>query len=83
MCIRDRAEHVATPITFWDESLTTVEATASLHAQGRRGKQVKERVDAVAAALILQSYLDAQRSDAQRSDAQRSDAQRPENLYEE
>ena len=77
------AEHVATPITFWDESLTTVEATAALHAQGRRGKQVKERVDAVAAALILQSYLDAQRSDAQRSDAQRSDAQRPENLYEE
>lgn len=59
------AVHVAAPIIFWDESLTTIEATAALHAQGRRGKRVKERVDAVAAALILQSYLDAQRPDAQ------------------
>lgn len=59
------AEFVATPVVYWDESLTTVEATAALHAQGRRGKRVKERVDAVAAALILQSYLDAQRPDVQ------------------
>lgn len=49
---------IDTPIEFWDESLTTVSATASLHAAGRRGKKAKEKVDAVAAALILQSYLD-------------------------
>jgi putative Holliday junction resolvase len=54
---------VAVPIAFQDESLTTVEATAALHAQGRRGKKVKERVDAVAAALILQAYLDSRRED--------------------
>ncbi len=62
--VRDYAaglsDHVDIPIEFWDESLTTVDATAALHAQGRRGRKVKERVDAVAAALILQSYLDAQ-----------------------
>lgn len=51
------------PIEFWDESLTTVAATAALHDQGRRGRKVKDRVDAVAAALILQSWLDAQRGD--------------------
>jgi putative Holliday junction resolvase len=57
----DFGRHVDVPIAFWDESLTTVEATAALRAQGRRGKKLKERVDAVAAALILQSYLDGQR----------------------
>lgn len=56
-------QHVGVPVVLWDESLTTKEAEASLRAQGRRGKKMKERVDAVAAALILQSYLDAQRGD--------------------
>jgi putative Holliday junction resolvase len=59
----DLGSHIAIPIVFWDESLTTVAAEAALHAQGRRGKKVKERVDAVAAALILQAYLDAQPGD--------------------
>lgn len=61
--VRDYAgglgETTSIPVEFWDESLTTVSATASLHAAGRRGKKAKEKVDAVAAALILQSYLDA------------------------
>ncbi len=59
--LRDRLD---IPIVFWDESLSTVEATAALHAQGRHGRKVKQRVDAVAATLILQSYLDAQPGDA-------------------
>lgn len=61
--VRDYAEalgrDIDTPIVFWDESLTTVAAIEALQAQGRRGKKLKDRVDAVAAALILQSYLDA------------------------
>ncbi len=61
--VRDYAEALGraidTPIVFWDESLTTVAAIEALQAQGRRGKKLKDRVDAVAAALILQSYLDA------------------------
>ena len=61
--VRDYAaelgRHIDVPIEFWDESLTTVEAEASLRARGLRGKKARQRVDAVAAAFILQSYLDA------------------------
>ena len=53
------AQHLDIPIEFWDESFSTKQAEASLHARGKRGKKVKERVDAVAAAFILQDYLDA------------------------
>jgi putative Holliday junction resolvase len=52
-------EFIDTPIEFWDESFSTKQAEASLRARGKRGKQVSERVDAVAAAFILQDYLDA------------------------
>lgn len=55
------AEHLPVPITYWDERLTTFAADQSLLESGYRSKQRKERVDAVAASLILQSYLDAQR----------------------
>lgn len=44
------------PVIFWDERLTTFAAQAILAEQG-----VKSGEDAVAAAVILQSYLDAQR----------------------
>lgn len=54
------AEQLPVPILFHDESLTTIEAETSLRAQGKRGRKVKEQVDAVAAAIILQSWLDAQ-----------------------
>jgi len=47
------------PVTYWDERLTTSMAEQALIASGRRRKERKERVDAVAAALILQNYLDA------------------------
>lgn len=49
------------PLTTWDERYTTVEATAVLRAQGVKPERIKERVDAVAAALILQEYLDTTR----------------------
>lgn len=49
-------------IDFCDERLTTAEATRLLIAGDvSRGKR-KEKVDAMAAALILQTYLDRQRS---------------------
>lgn len=53
------AQHIDIPIEYWDESFSTKRAEASLRARGQRGKKVKERVDAVAAAFILQDYLDA------------------------
>lgn len=46
------------PVALWDERLTTEAAAAIMRAQGKRpGRQW---IDAVAAAVILQSYLDAE-----------------------
>ncbi len=75
--------HIATPVTFWDERLSTVEArrllaqrdalwgdedggsegrgrqrrTARRHTQTKR-RQRGQEIDAYAAAVILQDYLD-------------------------
>lgn len=57
----DLQTHITIPTVFWNEALTTKQAEASLRARGKRGKKAQERIDAVAAAFILQSYLDAQR----------------------
>jgi putative Holliday junction resolvase len=53
--------HVAVPITFVDERYTTQDAKAII-AEARRSKQ-PQHDDAVAAAVILQRHLDAQRHD--------------------
>lgn len=45
------------PVVLWDERLTTEDAKEILHAQGKAIE--KDWLDAVAAAVILQSYLDA------------------------
>jgi putative Holliday junction resolvase len=42
---------------LWDERRTTVEAHGILHATGKRMKQHRQSVDAVAATLILEGYL--------------------------
>jgi len=44
-------------VVLWDERRTSVEAHAILSEHNRRGKKRKERVDAVAATLILEGYL--------------------------
>ena len=44
-------------VVLWDERRSSVEAHAILHANGRREKKHRERVDAVAASLILEGYL--------------------------
>jgi putative Holliday junction resolvase len=60
------AKVVDTPLTFFDESYSTVDAEAYLTApsfeEGRRkpGKRGKTPLDAAAAAVILQKYLDSQ-----------------------
>ena len=50
-------------VTLVDERRTTVEAHAILSETGRRGKQRKSRVDAVAATLILETYLNGRREE--------------------
>jgi putative Holliday junction resolvase len=42
---------------LWDERATTIEALDILTKNGRKGKKKKKQVDAVAATLILESYL--------------------------
>lgn len=42
---------------LWDERRSSIEAHAILHANGRREKNHRKSVDAVAASLILEGYL--------------------------
>lgn len=44
-------------VTLWDERRTSIEAHAILHAGGKRERQHRKTVDAVAASLILEGYL--------------------------
>lgn len=53
------AEALDVPIETWDERLSTVTAERSLTEQQLRGPARRRVVDKVAAAVILQSWLDA------------------------
>jgi putative Holliday junction resolvase len=55
-------ETIAIPIRTWDERLTTLQAHRMLAETGKREKERRGRVDSSAAAVLLQSYLDAQAS---------------------
>ncbi len=45
------------PVVLWDERRSSIEAHAILHENGKREKKHRRTVDAVAASLILESYL--------------------------
>lgn len=47
---------------LWDERRTTVEAHNILHASGKKMKNHRKTVDAVAATLILEGYLTFKRA---------------------
>lgn len=50
------------PVSFWDERLTTVSAHRILSENNVRGKKRKSVVDAVAAEIILQNYIDSRKN---------------------
>ena len=50
-------EATGLPVTMWDERRTTVEAHNILSQHNYHGKKRKNTVDAVAASLILEGYL--------------------------
>lgn len=52
---------VSIPIKTWDETGTTQDATKKLIAAGKKRSRRRRIEDAVAAAIILQSYIDSQR----------------------
>jgi putative Holliday junction resolvase len=53
---------IAIPTRLWDERLTSSQANKLLIAGGVRREKRKEKVDGMAAAIFLQSYLDASSS---------------------
>ncbi|HEX4755541.1 MAG TPA: Holliday junction resolvase RuvX [Candidatus Dormibacteraeota bacterium] len=50
------------PVEMWDERFTTVAAERSMIAAGQRRARRRETIDAVAATLLLQSWLDSRRT---------------------
>jgi putative Holliday junction resolvase len=55
------AEVSGLPVEYCDERLTTVEAQRILEDAGVPLRKVREQIDAVAAAVILQTYLNTQK----------------------
>ena len=53
------AKALDVPVVLWDERFSTVSAERLMREAGLRGKKKRERIDAVAAAVILQDYLDS------------------------
>jgi putative Holliday junction resolvase len=52
---------VECPVIGWDERLTTVSAQRALREAGRKAKAQRPVIDQVAAQILLQSWLDAQK----------------------
>jgi putative holliday junction resolvase len=55
------AASVGLPIEYYDERLSSSIAEQTLISQGTRREKRKQQIDAMAAAVILQGYLDNQR----------------------
>lgn len=56
------AEGLSVPIILWDEHGSTQRAQELMIDAGRSAKNRRQRIDAAAAAVILQDYLDEQQS---------------------
>jgi len=60
--LQELRQHLEIPVETWDERLSTVAAGRMMREAGIVRKRKKERIDAAAAALILQAYLDEVRA---------------------
>ena len=56
------AERAGLPIELFDERMTTVRALRSIQEQGGSTRGRKEDVDALAASILLQGFLDTRRN---------------------
>jgi len=56
-----REAGIEVPVLLWDEYGSTERAQGAMIGSGRGARSRRERLDAAAAAAILQDYLDAQR----------------------
>ena len=61
--VRERAERlsetVGVPVAYWDERLSSAEARRAMREAGLTEREQRGALDKVAAALILQGWLDA------------------------
>ena len=55
------AERTRLPVELWDERMSTVTALESIRQQGGRTRGRREEVDAIAATVVLQGWLEARR----------------------
>jgi putative Holliday junction resolvase len=61
--VREQAQRIADatglPLCFFDERLTSAQAKRYLRENGFTERQMRGRIDMVAASLLLQAYIDA------------------------
>lgn len=57
--VRELLTVVKVPVTLWDERLSTVQAEELLRSGGLGWRKRKAEQDSLAAAIILQGYLDS------------------------
>ena len=55
------ARRTALPLVLWDERMSTARALGLIREQGGSTRGRKEEVDALAAAVLLQQFLDSRR----------------------
>jgi len=60
--VADRLAEGPVPVRLVDERLTTVSAQSALHASGRDTRRSRSVIDQVAAVILLQHALDAERA---------------------
>ncbi len=58
----DVERRTALPLEFWDERMSTARALAAIREQGGSTRGRREEVDALAAAVLLQHWLDTRRN---------------------
>jgi putative Holliday junction resolvase len=67
-------EALGLPLSYWDERLTSSQAERMLVDAGMRRKERRSQIDALAASLMLQTYLDSRMHRRRRSEASRKNA---------
>jgi putative Holliday junction resolvase len=60
----DLARRTGLPVVLWDERLTTARALGAVRELGGRTRGRRAELDALAATVLLQHYLDARRGSA-------------------
>jgi putative holliday junction resolvase len=59
---RELADRSGLPVELWDERMSTARALAAIREQGGSTRGRREDVDSLAAAVLLQHFLDARRT---------------------